>query len=98
MYVVSGLVSGNDVFARSSVAQLTVLSAAEGKDWDGCQSLKEYGYCTLTSSLFRQNDAESDSGGSLDHPSATKSTLHLVPGCNFRARRESALSEVVGSC
>lgn len=34
--VTSGLVSGDDVFARPSVAQLTVLSASEGKHWNRC--------------------------------------------------------------
>ena len=41
VHVVSGLVPGNDVFARSSVAQLTVLSAAEGKYCDGRQGLRK---------------------------------------------------------
>jgi hypothetical protein len=38
--VVGGLISGDDVFTRPSVAQLAVLSASERKHWDGCQGLK----------------------------------------------------------
>jgi len=37
VHVVGGLVSGNDVFTRSSVAQLTVFTATKGKYWNGCQ-------------------------------------------------------------
>lgn len=80
VHVVSGLVSGNDVLARPSVTQLTVLSAAEGKHYDGCQGMKKYAHRSRTSSLFCQNDAESDSSRGLDYPSTTKSALYLIPG------------------
>lgn len=53
---------------------------------------------SLTSPLLGQNDAKTDSGSCLDDPPITKIPLYLLPGRNFRARRLSALSEIVGTC
>lgn len=53
MYVIGGLVSGDDMFTRPSVAQLTVLSTSEGKHWDRCQRSEVCVCHPLTSTLVR---------------------------------------------